>query len=450
MLSSREPVAAQPPADSRRSQRRRWLWLGLGVLFLLASSLRVYEFFSHHWGSYLHDPSSHSTYVGYVNAHHRLPPVDDDLEYPQQPLYYVLAAPFYHANENADENVEHLAPLGLVISILSLVLTLASLRYLSAWLLRYGLFLFIGFNPAFVLLSCGVGNDGLAALCGTLFFFSLLRLNRNPRSLGYFVLAALAILGALLTKLNGVVLLAAIPWLLWRAAQGDASLKPTAWRFASMVLVLVVWAGCVLDRAWLKDRREFVFVHAWIWDYLEIKENFLVYALSFRLPDLIAAGQASTTNDTPDSVRFSFPTWEYGNMLLSENGYTNDKVLGVFSRLVLISGTYLLLALGLFVCMTLLSRPLWPWPHLFSLNRIALLLVAGSTALILYYVHSVPDTCNADYRFQSATFPWMGYCIGRGMCAFPRSRFWRRTMICFMALFLGASLCFLVALYVRR
>ncbi len=451
-------TAKRPVEDSHRPRKRNWKrtlnldlrWLGLWILFLIAIALRVYELASHHWPAYLHDVSSHVQYVEYISSHHRLPPVDDDLEYPQQPLYYLLAAPFYDGGKSTDENMDRLAPLGCGFSILALGLIFASLRQLSSWLLRYGLFVFIAFNPAFILASCFVGNDGLEAFFGCLYFYCLLRINRQPRSTGYFLICVGALLGALCTKLNAVALLAAVPWILWRKARCDRGWRPTLWRLAGIATLLTVWSGAMLDRAWNRENHTFVFVHAWIWDYLEIKERPAVYLFSFRFPELIAAGQATTTENTPNRVRFSFPTWEYGNMLLGEFGYDDDPYIGTLSRAVLLTGAILLFGVGLSVAIFFLSRPFWSWRHFFSLHGTALLLVAGSTALLLSYVHSFPNTCNADYRFQSPTFPWMAYGIGRGLSAFPRSPLWRYAVIVFMGAFTLASVGLIALLFTRH
>ncbi|MCE0498025.1 MAG: hypothetical protein LV481_08790 [Methylacidiphilales bacterium] len=413
-------------------------------------SIRFYHLASHHWSAYVHDGASHAAYVGYVRVHLRLPPVDDDFEYPQQPLYYLLAAPFYNTHQNWDQNWDNLAPLGFCISAASLTLVFLSLRYLSSWLLRYGIFVFLAFTPAFVLASSCIGNDGLGFFFGAFCFYCILRLNRSPGTARHFIMAIGALLGALLTKLNGIVLLLALPWLLWRRARFDSSWKPTVTRLAVVVLLVTLWACGVLYRGWNPGSRQFVFAHAWMWDAMKINENRLVFWLRFDLSNLILAGQTTTTAGTPDEVRFSFPSWEYGNMLLGEYGYADDPVLLFCTRQVIVAGTYLLFGLAFFIFITLLSRPIWPWQNIFSLSRTVLLLIVGSTCLVLAFVYSDPVMCNADFRYQNFALPWIGYGIGRGLCAFPRSSVWRYTMVGFMVLYVYASLCLLTALYIRR
>ncbi|HUB68379.1 MAG TPA: hypothetical protein VL981_12915 [Candidatus Methylacidiphilales bacterium] len=445
------PAQRRQPFVISRAQRECWLWRGLTLLFISALVIRFYHLASHHWIEYMHDSASHAAYVEYLRLHYRLPPVDEGhLEYPQQPLYYLLAMPFYQTDKNWDQNLDNLAPLGFCLSTAALSFVFFSLRYLSSWPLRYGVFVFFAFTPAFVLASSCVGNDVLGVFWGAFYFFCILRFNRNPRAIRYFILTIGTLVAALLTKLNGVILFVALPWLLWRRAQHDISWKQTATRFAVITLMMALLGGGILYRAWSPAHRQFIFAHSWIWDYMAIHENSWVYALRFDLSGLISAGQTTTTNVTPDEVRFSFPSWEYGNMLLGEYEYNNDPVLLFYSRQLIVAGTSLLFGLVLFTIGAFLSRPVWPWQEIISLNRTALLLIVGSSCLILAFVHWAPVMCSADYRYQCSTFPWMGYAMARGLCAFPKSIFWRNTIMGFLGFYTYACISFLIALYIQR
>ncbi len=65
------------------------------------------------------------------------------------------------------------------------------------------------------------------------------------------------------------------------------------------------------------------------------------YIFACNLSDVFQAGQATTVDDTPESVRYSFLNFEYGNMLLGEYGYIGNWGLGICTRVVLIFGTIL-------------------------------------------------------------------------------------------------------------
>jgi hypothetical protein len=278
-------------------------------------------------------------------------------------------------------------------------------------------FVFYAFTPSFILASPFVGNDGLLAFFGAFFFLCALRFNRRP-SRRHFALLVLALAGALFSKLGGIVLLAAIPWILWRSSRRDVTWKPTAVRSGVLALVIFVWGVTGVARAWDSTSHQFTYYHGWILDYMEIKENLLVYVLRFDLSALIVSGQATTVNNTPDNVRFSFPSWEYGNMLLGEYEYSGSPKLLFNARQVIVSGTFLLFGLVLFGFTALLSRPWWPMGDLLSLNRTAAVLLIGAVAMLLSFVALVPNTCTADFRYLLVIAPWLGFAAARGLSIF--------------------------------
>ena len=168
-------------------------------------------------------------------------------------------------------------------------------------------------------------------------------------------------------------------------------------------------------RAWDPAQHRFFYYNGWIWDYTLIKENPIVYASRFDLSALIQSGQATTIDNTPDSVRFSFPTWEYGNMLLTEYNYTASPQLLFCSRLIIIIGTYLLFGLLLFFFTSLLSRPFRPITELLSLNRTVMLMLIGAILMLLTFVAMLPNTCSADFRYLFVISPWVGFAACRGL-----------------------------------
>jgi hypothetical protein len=153
------------------------------------------------------------------------------------------------------------------------------------------------------------------------------------------------------------------------------------------------------------------------------------YVLDFNLAHLIAAGETpiygSKVPDYAvpvDQVRFSFPTYFFGNVLLGDWDYNVDGPLLQASRAVIIFGTIFPFGLLLFAVVTVLGWPISSGAGFSPLNKTALALVAGMSCLSLYLVLTRPTVCHADYRLAAATFPWMGYCMSRGFQVFPGGR----------------------------
>ena len=208
-------------------------------LLLISLGLRVYHLTSGHFHDFSHDIDSHLHFVQYVRSNWELPPVNLELEDAQQPLYYIIAALFYQPQLTTDVNIDVLGPLGLCISTAGLCLVCRALFFISSWIVRYGVFIYFAFTPAFIITSCVVGNDVLFSFFGAYFFLCVLRFNRTPSSRNL-ALLMLALTGALFSKLGGIVLLAAIPWVLWRSSRQDRTWHPTALRCALFALLVSI------------------------------------------------------------------------------------------------------------------------------------------------------------------------------------------------------------------
>ncbi|MCE0498528.1 MAG: hypothetical protein LV481_11340 [Methylacidiphilales bacterium] len=413
---------------------------GLWLLFLASIGLRIGHYASPYRLDYVNDIEAHMIYIHYVRDHWAAPPVSDAFEFPQEPAYYWLAAPFYNPALDEAENQTGIARVGLVISLAGLGLLFGSLRYLSSWLARYGLLIFMGLTPAFVLRSDGVGTDCLAAFFGIFYFFCLQRLNRNPDKTGRFWWAVTGFMLELFTKLNGVVLVLSLPWLFWRSSRGGVFTKKTARRAGLAGALIVIWLGLFLHRAWVPEEKKFL-LSKWAPFCAQVIDGDLFeYALHFDLPNLIAAGQTSIYGSkvpqydaAVDKVRFSYPTWVFGNMLIGDWDYNvSPRLLGA-TRCVIIFGTIFPFGFILFTAVALLGRPITREAGFSPLNKTALALVVGMAGLSLYFTLTRPTVCCADYRLQAVTSAWAGWCFCRGLTVFPRGGALRMLAIVFLA-----------------
>jgi hypothetical protein len=298
-----------------------------------------------------------------------------------------------------------------------------SRAFLSFLLVRalWGI-IFLAFTPAFILAATFIGNDGLLAFFSAWFFLCVLRFNREAtrRNLA---LLLMTLVGALFSKLDAVALLAFIPWVLWRAARSDLSWRPTLGRVAAIALVVAAWAGIGAARAWNPVDHSFDYYHGWVWEYMRIQVDPLTYLLRFDLSDLIRCGQASTVVEaTPDTVRFSFPTWEYGNMLLGEYEYAGQRQAHWAAQTILVCGTYIYLGLVLLLPLAAATRPLRGFGALFSFNRTLVFVLIVALAMLFTFVAKVPNTCAADFRYLWCIAPWLALGVWRGLTSFPRGR----------------------------
>jgi hypothetical protein len=78
------------------------LILGVVLRILFTGYFGVRENYNNFWGTttYTHDTVEHIQYIKFVAQNLSLPEVDKGLEYPQQPLYYVLTGFSYRLLQN--------------------------------------------------------------------------------------------------------------------------------------------------------------------------------------------------------------------------------------------------------------------------------------------------------------------------------------------------------------
>ncbi len=420
---------------------RQFLWSGLWLILIVAVGLRIGDYSSRYRYVRMNDIYEHLQYIDYVSHHCAIPLPCDGFEFSQEPFYYWLAALVYSPSLSviADQNWASVAGMGLVLNLAGLWILFCTLKYLSSWLVRYGLLIFIGLTPSFVLHCSGVGNDGLVGLFAMAYFFCLHRLNRRPGKTSHFWSAIMVFILALFSKLNGIILILSLPWLFWRASAGRLFGRRTLVRAGIVLLLGMVWLGSVIHHAWIPNRNEYLLVTWWPFPNQSIEGSKLHYALHFSLPDLIEAGQTTThASKVPlhpqavDNVRFSFWTWTFGNMLLGSWDYNVDVRVHEVASVVIVFGTIFPLGLGLFAVITLWGSWRAGNARFSPFNATALALTVGMIAMALQYTLTHPTVCCADFRLETVTFAWMGYCCCRGWTVFPRSRALKTVVIVFL------------------
>lgn len=158
-----------------------------------------------------HDVFAHIDYVEYIINNKIPPPPFGGWEYHQPPLYYYLAAPFYLLATTlpwleAGEFLQYFSSFASVVFLFfgikscEMVMGARGIRLFWAALL-------LGFWCSFVIHSARVGNDPLYYAFSACAFYYILRWWHNKR-LRNFIWAAVWTSCAIMTKANGVVLVA--------------------------------------------------------------------------------------------------------------------------------------------------------------------------------------------------------------------------------------------------
>jgi len=380
------------------------LGIGLRVLFLWTGA----------WFDYQHDLYSHLEFINYVSSHHILPSADAFWQAPQQPLYYWLASFFWKSTTQPEVgDLLPLASFSLMTSCLGLVLCFYASNIFSNGMLRLTLLGFLSLTPSLILASCRISNDSFSLFWGEAFFACACWSWKRPQNLLWLVLATICSLFAVLSKLNAVCLLSILPFLYWRSSHQEYR---TILLAVGMIVLFGIWGCWSWSRAYLPEQKKWKFASYQIWQAQKIPKFTASYWLSFHFFDLLQEANAGTGLQTRDSVRFSFPTEQYGTLFTGEYKFTKTPL----SRW-LVRGIYLLglLLPACFITGIWIGARSWLSPKLYTLAAFPF---CTSLLLIILFVLQAPNVCSSDFRYHAPAFPWIGLLCGAGLAAWEHSK----------------------------
>jgi hypothetical protein len=132
------------------------------------------------------------------------------------------------------------------------------------------------------------------------------------------------------------------------------------------------------------------------------------YFFSFHLMDLLKQGYSYVFG--VDSIRYSFPTYQYGTMIFGEFDYKffidrTGFILVVMKSILALGVIYIIGSIGYIT-------------HLFKeslINRVLFAVLVINLILILKFVISYPSICNTDFRYFVSSFMIFGYIFAKGL-----------------------------------
>ncbi len=238
-------IASAPQTWSQRACRagsqepHPWSHFEKGRILLLSGiALRIVVFL---FLAPLNGDPAHLDVLDYMVQYHALPPVTENYQSYQPPLYYLLAAPVYGITGSA----KCAQLLSLAFSILTLLIVyrlLYAKRLIADEQARQYAFIFACALPQFVQFGLYLSNDSLAICLGALLILQVVRYAAS-RSLRDLALLGLVTSLGLLTKATFLTFLPVLFFLvLWVGLRrGDS--RQRAWATAFAILVLSAGLG---------------------------------------------------------------------------------------------------------------------------------------------------------------------------------------------------------------
>jgi hypothetical protein len=398
------------------------LKLGLVVIFLFGVALRLAYFNNEDYRtSWVNDIGDHFAYVMYIKDRHKIPSPRERWEFPQEPLYYLLAAQVVHPDknlQNQDErdpaNLFYICLLGNILSNLSLLFLFFASFSLSSWLARYGTVLFASLAPFFLVHSTCVGNDCLLYFGSCLFYYFMIRLNREPTPLNFW-LSVFALMLSLFSKMNGISLVIGVPWMLWRCSDNFKKWRLLLWRTIAVAFLGSFWLFTALYRAYQPDSHTFLFLVHFELPSQDIRVPFISYFTTFKPCELLESGQASLLEgETSDALRFSYHSFLYATFIVGAwNYHTCPEILWA-NRALFLFGLVLPFGMILFIFKVLRFNSFF--------NMTAFGIVFTAWVLNVHLMITETHTCHADARLYFASVPWLLYCCSRGWTVCGRGK----------------------------
>lgn len=382
--------------------------IGLGIVLRIIYVVYVPN------NMYQHDMKGHIDAIHYYAEHpFELPQPDKSLQFPQQPLYYYTAAVVYSVSKamgfNEHDAIYSIRVMSIVFASVWLLIGWRLVRLYSQRPLTVNLFLaFLAFTPSFIYLGGAVNNDVLNALLGmaSLYYISLFYLQQKRR---WFMLAAMSILLAMLTKISSVLYAIFFVVVLLALYFKNTSQRR---RYQKEILlfglgVLFVF-GFALFKAYIPADGEFKFVNSALYGGQVIPKFGLEYFLAFHLGALLEAAQSHVMGS--NAIRFSLPTYFYGTLFLGEFDFSKHfgggTLFRVWSQLVFLAGLLYLVGVAGYI---------YFFKRMKYLQRLIAIPVAINLLLIIKFLLSYWVVCNSDFRYFTPTFGAIGLMIVLGL-----------------------------------
>lgn len=388
------------------------------LLAIVGGGFLLRIFYLNHFGivHFQHDWHGHIEYIKYLASHITLPDPSKGLEYPQQPLYYLLSAVLYKfllfSGFDQSDALFGIGILSLIGSGLFLYFTYRLLMVLEApFFVRLVTLVFVSFTPSIVYISARINNDALIMPLSAMALYFMVRTYRFIKMTDF--LYALVLVSALFaTKISTFPFeIALFSILVLSYLQIDMAYKKRVKEF----LLIFIWTGTLLLGATLLrlytplEETSFHLVNSSAhFPGQQIKDLGSNYFASWHFLSLFREGQSYVFGT--DSVRFSLPTYLYGTMIFGEFDYSRYKEMFslfdyVMQSLIILS---LLYPLGLLTFVLHLHKSN-------TLEKLFLGVVVLNLFLVVKFISDYPVVCNSDFRYFVTTFLLIGLLSGYGL-----------------------------------
>jgi len=412
------------------------------IIFIILVGIVVRVAYFNRYGIMLfqHDWQGHIDLIKYLAQHYNIPYMPNrGWEYPQQPIYYIISAIIYKigifwgATDTQAIYIE--GYFSLFCSIAFLIYSYRLLRLLTSnqWVQTIAMF-YITLTPSIVYMSSRINNDVLVMALSPMALFYIIKSYQNSFQKEFYPAIVTTTL-LFLTKVSTASIELAFFVLLVISYIETRKNQKKLWIFSIVGVFILSWT---LWHLYTPLNGSFYMVNSAKFPKQTIENLDIAYFGSFHIIDLIKQGYSHVFGI--DSVRYSFPTYQYGTMFFGEFDYRyfidkSPSILIVMQSILILGLIYIV---GFFSYIINIYRKN-------IINKIILAIAIINLILILKFTISYPSICNTDFRYFVSSFTIWGFIFATGLYYFIKKRRW--IYISFNIILVGLALSEVIFFY---
>jgi hypothetical protein len=349
-------------------------------------------------------------FIKYLIAHWELPLPSKGLQFPQQPLYYVMSAGLYDLAKIT--NIYVIKLLGYFSLLCSVLFLYYGYRFFTLltkdkWIIIIATLL-ISFTPSLIYMSARINNDVLVMGLSAFSLYYIVKSYQHHFT-KYFYPALIGTSMLFMTKISAApieLLLFTLLVMTYLYQENTLKLQILLFMFSFVGLFLL---GFTLLRVYLPIENTFHFVNSSggfrnqhipslgivFFTYLDLNQLFTIeYMHSYM----------------KDTSLYTFINHQYRTMLIGEFNYKSyiNKI-NEFKLVI-----WLLFTFGLVYILSFLSYLHYLWKTK-GIDRLLFTTFVLNFMLILNFVFTYPSICNTDFRYFVPSFLILAYVFAQGI-----------------------------------
>lgn len=425
--------------QDNKQNKEKTLSIFLLIILFMGIIIRIVFYQKFGITHFQHDWHGHVEFIKYISDAWTLPLGAKGLQFPQQPLYYVITGGLYsiltELKINSNQAIYYIGYFSLFCSFVSLYygykfFTLVSQ---SRWVQVVAMS-FLSFTPSLVYMSARINNDVLVMALSAFSLYHIVKSYQTSFEKSFYH----ALIGTSLlfmTKISAApmeILLFSL--LLYGYFHVESNkIKQKLYIFS---LVGMFFLGLTLLKDYLPVENSFHMVNSSeSFPGQIIKSLDVSYFGTYNLSTLLSVGYSHVFGE--DAIRYSFLTYQYGTMFFGEFKYAtyfkNIEGLKEIMQIIFLMGIIYIIGLITYI-IKLRSMSL--------LYKMLFLTVIFNFLLILKFIFSYSVVCNTDFRYFVMSYILFAFIFAKGLEIVSSNKWIRHIINIFLGIIIMSEILF--------